>query len=178
MESIPPIHHFYTSCISYSVMHESRVTQTSWSIFYESCTSQWGVMYPLTQEITLKTFGSRDLSVFLIDLLSDGDSVYSAKTHLKFGHSRENLFDVYGYPVWKCVGNFGSRNSFKSDLLRSWISLRHVRVTSHAQILKHVLWVMYKLRVTHRSWHIFDESCTSWLADDSMSHVDLILNIF
>jgi len=32
---------------------------------------------PLTEEIRSEKFGSPDLSVFLIDLLSDGDSVYS-----------------------------------------------------------------------------------------------------
>ena len=43
---------------------------------------------PLTEEIRLKIFESPDLSVFLIDLLSHGDSVYS----------RENLFEILGSP--------------------------------------------------------------------------------
>jgi len=37
----------------------------------------------------LKIFGSRDLSVFAIDLLSDRDSVYST----------ENVFGIVGTPV-------------------------------------------------------------------------------
>ena len=32
---------------------------------------------PLMEEIRLKIFGSQDLTVFLLDLLSDGDSVYT-----------------------------------------------------------------------------------------------------
>jgi len=43
---------------------------------------------PLTDEIRLQIFGSPDLSVFLIDLLSAGDSVYS----------RENLFENLWLP--------------------------------------------------------------------------------
>jgi len=41
-------------------------------------------------------FGSPDPSVFLIDLLSYGDSVYSRDNLLDFGNPRENLFEVYG----------------------------------------------------------------------------------
>jgi len=44
---------------------------------------------PLTEEIRLKMFGSPDPSVFLIDLLSARDSVYS----------RENLYEILGTPV-------------------------------------------------------------------------------
>jgi len=49
------------------------------------------MMYPPTEEIRLQIFGSPDpdLSVFLIDLLSDGDSVFS----------REFLFEIVGIPV-------------------------------------------------------------------------------
>jgi len=43
----------------------------------------------LTEEIRLKIFASRDLTIFSLDLLSDGDSVY---TH---GELYENL----GTPV-------------------------------------------------------------------------------
>jgi len=75
---------------------------------------------PLTEEIRLQIFGSPDLSVFPIDLLSDldRDSVYS----------REILFEIWGIPVKTCLmctgtpGKacwiFGSRNYFKSDFLR------------------------------------------------------------
>jgi len=44
-------------------------------------------------EIRLKIFGPRDLSVFLIDLLCDGDSVYT----------RENLYENLGTPVKTCL---------------------------------------------------------------------------
>jgi len=53
---------------------------------------------PLTEEIRLKIFGSPDLSVFLIDLLTGGDSIYS----------RENSFEMFGTPVkmrLMCTGN-------------------------------------------------------------------------
>ena len=48
---------------------------------------------PLTEEITLTIFASPDLSVFLIDLLSDSDSV----------HSRENSFEILRTPVKTCL---------------------------------------------------------------------------
>ena len=48
---------------------------------------------PLTERIRLKIFASPDLSVFLINVLSDGDSVYS----------RENLFEILGTPVKPCL---------------------------------------------------------------------------
>jgi len=52
---------------------------------------------PLAEEIRLKIFGSPDLPDFVVDLLSDRDSVYSL----------ENLFDVLGTPEHKfliCTG--------------------------------------------------------------------------
>ena len=48
---------------------------------------------PLTEEIRLQIFGSRDLSVSPIDLLSDGDSVYST----------EKVFGILGTPVSTCL---------------------------------------------------------------------------
>jgi len=38
-------------------------------------------MYPLKEEIRLNIFGSPDQSVFLIDLWTDGDLVYSREKH-------------------------------------------------------------------------------------------------
>jgi len=74
-------------------------------------------LHPLTEEIRLETFVSRDLTIFSLNLLSDGDSVYT----------RENLYENLGTPVKPClyvwgtkiklVGNFGSCSYFKSDLL-------------------------------------------------------------
>ena len=48
---------------------------------------------PLTEEIILEIFGSSHLIVFLLDLLSAGDSVYS----------RENLFENLGTPLKTCL---------------------------------------------------------------------------
>ena len=54
--------------------------------------TQMVMMTPLTEEIRF-IFGSPDLSVFLIDLLRHGDSVYSY----------ENLIDILGTPVKSCL---------------------------------------------------------------------------
>ena len=50
---------------------------------------------------------------------------------------------------------------------------------SHAQILKHLLWVMYELRVTHRSWHIFDDSSLrfTWLRLGGLTYLRWVLYI-
>ena len=48
---------------------------------------------PRADVISLQLFASSDLSVFLIDLLSAGDSVYS----------RENLFEILDTPVKTCL---------------------------------------------------------------------------
>jgi len=50
-------------------------------------------IWPLTKEIRLIIFGSPDLSVFLIDLLTGGDSVYSL----------ENSFEIFGTPMKTCL---------------------------------------------------------------------------
>jgi len=42
---------------------------------------------------TYKRFGSRDLTIFLLDLLSDGDSIYT----------RENLYEKLGTHVKTCL---------------------------------------------------------------------------
>jgi len=54
------------------------------------------IYIPLTEEITLTICGSPDLSVFLLELLRDGDSVYS----------HENLFQI-----WRILMNGDSRES-------------------------------------------------------------------
>ena len=48
---------------------------------------------PLTEEIRLEIFGSRDLSLFLRDFLSDEDSVYT----------RENLYENLGTPRYSLL---------------------------------------------------------------------------
>jgi len=50
-------------------------------------------MYPLTEKIRLTIFGSRDLTIFSLDILGDGDSVYA----------RENLHENLGTPVETCL---------------------------------------------------------------------------
>jgi len=52
-----------------------------------------GDEWSLTEEIRLKLFGSPDLTVFLLDLLSAGDSVYS----------RENSLENLRTPVKTCL---------------------------------------------------------------------------
>jgi len=69
------------------------------------------------EEMRLKKIGSPDLPDFRVDLLSEGNS---------FVYSRENSFEIFGTPVKTCLicenvlEIFGSRNCFKSDLLRPW----------------------------------------------------------
>jgi len=50
---------------------------------------------PLTEEIRLEIFGSRDLPDFWVDLSSDGDSVYSRET-LFASVILGNVFNMYG----------------------------------------------------------------------------------
>ena len=64
---------------------------------------------PLTEEIRLEIFGSRDLTDFWVDLSSDGDSVYSRETLFAsvilgnvfnmHGDSRENLLKILAVTV-------------------------------------------------------------------------------
>jgi len=57
----------------------------------------------LTEEIRLKMFGFTDVPDCRVDLLSDGDSVYSRETLFeKFGDSRENMFICTGTLVRTC----------------------------------------------------------------------------
>jgi len=75
---------------------------------------------PLTEEIRFQIFGSPDLSVFLIDHLSDGDSVHSSETLFEILRNPVNTcFICAGTPVKTCW-KFGSHNYFKSDLLHPW----------------------------------------------------------
>ena len=48
---------------------------------------------PLTEEIRLQIFGFPELPDFQVDLLRNGDSVYS----------RENLFEILGIPENTCL---------------------------------------------------------------------------
>jgi len=65
-------------------------------------------------------FGSPGWPVFPATLLSDGDSrLVPWKIVQFFWDFSENLFESYGVRM-KTYWNFGSRNHFKSDLLRLW----------------------------------------------------------
>ena len=72
-------------------------------------------MSPLTEQIRLRILGSPNYTFF----------PYNKVTPV---YSRDNLTDILGTPVKTCLkvtrtpANFGSRNYFKSDLLR----LRHI----------------------------------------------------
>jgi len=60
-----------------------------------------------TSNIWISRFLFSDVSVLLIDHLSDGDSVYSGKTSFRFfGESRENLVDMYGDSRENSLENF------------------------------------------------------------------------
>ena len=62
-----------------------------------TCVSEYISHGPLTEEIRHQIFGSRDLTMFLLDLLSDGDSIYTT----------EKSCEPLGIPVKKflmCVG--------------------------------------------------------------------------
>jgi len=66
----------------------------------------------LPEETRIQNLRSRDLMIFSLDLLSDGDSV----THVRFcmkigGLPRKLVWYVWGLP-WKLVGNFGSGNCY------------------------------------------------------------------
>jgi len=64
---------------------------------------------PPTEEIILKIFGSSNLTVFLLDLLIAGDSVYS----------RENLFENLGTPLKRCLICTGTPVKIRLKVLQS-----------------------------------------------------------
>jgi len=70
--------------------------------------SIWGHVYPiyihpLTEEIRLEIFGFPDLSIFLIDHFSDGDSVYSSEEFVEFlGNLVKFCLICTGTPVKIC----------------------------------------------------------------------------
>jgi len=58
---------------------------------------------PLTEEITLKIFGSPDMPVFPATLSSAGDSVFSRETLFKIlGTPEKTCFTCTGTPVKTC----------------------------------------------------------------------------
>jgi len=65
--------------------------------------------YPLTEQINLRTFVSLDSSVFLRDLSSDGDSIYS----------RENPYEIVGTPVKTCEIVFDMYGDSSENLLEN-----------------------------------------------------------
>jgi len=61
------------------------------------------LVFGATEEIRLKIFGSRDLSVFLTDLLNTGDSVYTRKNlYANLGNSVKMCLICAGTPVKTC----------------------------------------------------------------------------
>ena len=72
------------------------------------CISIWGHVYPIyihpfTEEIRLEIFGFPDLSIFLIDHFSDGDSVYSSEEFVEFlGNLVKSCLICTGTPVKIC----------------------------------------------------------------------------
>ena len=106
---------------------------------------------PLTEEIRLRIFRTRDLTIWLLDLLSDGDSSCTI----------ENLCEHLGLPwkrvwyvrglLWKLVRSFDSRNYFQPDLLR----LGHT--ATHCNTLQHT--ATYCSTQQHLPHRICGESC-------------------
>jgi len=78
----------------------------TWLIHMSDMTHSRGCHNLLTEEIRLNIFGSADLPNFRVDLLSDGDSVYSREILLKnLGIPVETFLIYTGTPVktsWKC----------------------------------------------------------------------------
>ena len=66
-------------------------------------------LWPLTEEISLKIFGCRGLTIVSLDLLSDRDSVYTREPRMKiWGLPWKRVWYVRGLPC-KLAGNFCSR---------------------------------------------------------------------
>jgi len=108
-------------------------------------------VWPLTEEISLKIFGCRGLTIVSLDLLSDRDSVYTREPRMKiWGLPWKRVWYVRGLP-WNLVGNFGSRQYFKSELLRLW--RRHVALCVYVCMCD----------IPHSyAWH-GSLTCESWL---------------
>ena len=121
-------------------------------------------IYPLTEEIRLKhIWMSRSTRVLGRSFEWRGLRLLTCKLVWNFGisleNSLENVFGMYGGLPCKLVGNFGSRNSFKSDLFcGKWpIKTRH-RMTLHHPVtllLHGHLWCLtasyvYRVAKTHR----------------------------
>ena len=84
--------HILTTSVLLSLMHiPSTCIHSSVPSTHTHHTFQ--VHIPLTEEIRLQKSGSRDLSVFSIEPLSDGDSVYST----------EKVFRILGTPMKTCL---------------------------------------------------------------------------
>ena len=123
------VSHRNTSC---SEVHQVSVTSSVSvpscpSLTHPFCTS---LCISLTEDIRLQILGSQDPSVFLMDLLSDGDSATHVKIRLKSeDFPRKHVWYVRGLQ-WKQVECFVSRNYLKGDLLRPWyISNMYISAT-------------------------------------------------
>jgi len=114
------------------VSYGSAITRQSVSSLSSSFLSRLSL--PLAEEIRLKICGSPDSTVSPSILLHDGDFNFLPwKPVSNFGDSREKRGWYVRGLLWKLVGNFGSHNDCKSDVLRLWhsfqslLSLLHVR---------------------------------------------------
>ena len=78
---------------------------------------------PLTEEIWIEIFGSPDLPISGSIFWRTGSPFTHVKSCLKWwGLPWKRVWYVWGLQ-WKLVVNFGSRDYYKSDLLRGLISL-------------------------------------------------------
>ena len=107
---------------SHSQTRKTKLTVKSKSTKFHHCTASTDDDDPLRQ-IFSKMFGSPNYPVFPNSLLSDGDLFYSTQTLFRiWGLPRKRVWYVRGL-LWKLVGNFGSRNYLKSNLLRVWATV-------------------------------------------------------
>ena len=93
----PWLIHWRTWLIHMSAMTHSLRNMTHSHVGHGSLlvTSSISVLVPFTEEIRLQIFGSRDLTIVSLSLVSDGDSVYTREKLVRnFGDSRENVFDM------------------------------------------------------------------------------------
>jgi len=75
---------------------------------------------PLTEEIRLQMFGSGDLPDFRVDLLSNGDYIYSRETLFAmygdsrgnlYGDSRGNLLEILAVVIFISINNKNINNN-------------------------------------------------------------------
>ena len=126
--------------------HHRCVYRVSWEQWWFYVMLLGTFVYPLTEDIWLKC-GSADYTFFPYN---QGSPVYSRENLFKIlGSPVKTFLKVTGSPVKTCW-NFGSRNDFKSDLLRLWFHM-----SMHPPI-EFVSRISHNTRIcgSHRATHV------------------------